>query len=228
MQHVITADEARKITKGRTPLVPVEYETACKSLESCMSLDESKYWSDKADALAAWAKIYHDEKVGRQARALKLHAYRRMGQLAAEIAPKGRLRGRRGSRPGPLHALIEAGLTKHQGQAARRLGEAATHTFETILDRAYPPSPQTAAKFLPALKKGPRNVGNAIPYSQILGWSALWQRVISLNAATAANNPEDFGRSVRPEIAEKIRSVVRNVQEWLDEFERHLPKAPRT
>jgi hypothetical protein len=37
MQHVITSDEARKITKGRTPLVPVEYEQACKSaLTECM------------------------------------------------------------------------------------------------------------------------------------------------------------------------------------------------
>lgn len=49
MQSVISAAEAKKITGGRTPLVPVEYETAITALQACVTLDETKYWSDKAD-----------------------------------------------------------------------------------------------------------------------------------------------------------------------------------
>lgn len=87
MQQVISAEQARKITGGRTPHVPVEYETAINALVACRSIDEAKYWSDKSDALAAWAKIYHSDKAAREAKALKLWAFRRMGQLAAELRP---------------------------------------------------------------------------------------------------------------------------------------------
>lgn len=84
MSTVITEQQARQITGGRKPLVPVEYEAACNALAQCVDLDEAKYWSDKADALAAWAKIYRDDRISAQAKRLKLKAYRRMGELAAE------------------------------------------------------------------------------------------------------------------------------------------------
>ena len=95
MQQVITAGEARAITKGRAPLVPVEYEEAVKALAKCREIDDAKYWSDKASALAAWAKIYHSPQVMREAKLLKLHAYRHMAELAHAIrdaAGKGRIR----------------------------------------------------------------------------------------------------------------------------------------
>jgi hypothetical protein len=51
MQQVITAKQARQITGGRTPLVPVVYEDALKALGECLSLDDAKVWDNKADAL---------------------------------------------------------------------------------------------------------------------------------------------------------------------------------
>lgn len=51
MKAVISSEQARQITGGRTPLVPVEFETAVKALKACTQIDEAKYWSDKASAL---------------------------------------------------------------------------------------------------------------------------------------------------------------------------------
>src|SRR5208282_4621524 len=98
---VLTKEEAKRITKGRTPLVPVEYETAITALTECAHLDEAKYWDNKADALAAWAKIYHSDECARKAKMLKMHAYRRMGQLAGELRPKM-----------PVRILQEQGLSE--------------------------------------------------------------------------------------------------------------------
>src|ERR1700689_1121318 len=95
MQQVITREQAKQITRGRTPMVPLEYEEAVKALASCLTFDEAKYWSDKASALAAWAKIYHSHEIDRKAKMLRLHAYRRMAELAQDIQKqngKGRIR----------------------------------------------------------------------------------------------------------------------------------------
>lgn len=75
------------VVRDRMPHVamPVEYEEACKALAACATIDEGKYWSDKADALAAWAKIYKSDEAAIAARRLKLQAFRRMGEIATQM-----------------------------------------------------------------------------------------------------------------------------------------------
>lgn len=142
MQSVITVEQARKITKGRTPHVPVEYETACKALEACCTLEEGKYWSDKADALAAWAKIYHDTKIERQAKILKLRAYARMGELAKELYPKpvylGNHRGSRGAR---TELMERASMSRYDATTAVRLAHVPPEKRKELESLPKIPSP---------------------------------------------------------------------------------------
>lgn len=134
MQAVITKAQARAITRGREPHVPVEYEQAVTALQACLTLDETKYWSDRADALAAWAKIYGNDQAGRKAKMLKLHAYRRMGILAAELCPPGSRKmgvgNGKGSLPGPRALLESHGLSTAAADAARTL---ANHEVQRAL-----------------------------------------------------------------------------------------------
>lgn len=153
MQTVITAKQAQEITGGRKPLVPVVYEEAVKALGECLSLDDAKYWDNKADALAAWAKIYHDDKVGRQARALKLEAYRRMGTLAGELRGFGRrvlaTVGRKGRAFVNIKTarglLMEKGLSSKQARAAIVLAKMERETFAPMVEGPRPPAPQSVA-----------------------------------------------------------------------------------
>ena len=136
--QAITKAQARQITRGRTPLVPVEYETAVRSLQQCVDLNESKYWSDKADALAAWAKIYQNDEALRKAKMLKLHAFRRMGALAGELKPLKNAAG--GRQPGSIRALTDAGLSYNSAIAARRLASVSNKRFDKILEQPKAPS----------------------------------------------------------------------------------------
>jgi hypothetical protein len=213
MQAVISAAQAKQITGGRTPVVPIVYEEAIKALDACLTLDDAKLWSDKADALAAWAKIYHDDKVDRQAKALKLHAYRRMGKLAGELRPstgKGRLPGGAyaGSNPGPRSLLIENGLSDRGAQAARRLASLSDEKFNALTNRAKPPAPQTVF-----------NVAGT-NWTRIVSESCL----LSFEGFCARNKPLDIASAVPPQLRESRLKKVRNLIEWLDEFERHLSK----
>lgn len=207
---VITSQEARQITRGRTPLVPVEYEAAVTALQSCITLDETKYWSDKADALAAWARIYRNDDVGRKAKMLKLHAYRRMGSLAEELNPRRSTAGTggRGSVPGsgPRSALLANGLSVAQADAARVLSKIPERRFGQLLKN--PVSPTTARHQLR---------DNTI-YHQFSA-SAM-----SLRSRCRQNTPAQVVAIMTDIEKTNAKELVRELTEWLDEFEHRLTK----
>lgn len=139
MSTVITAEQARKIVGNRTPLLPVEYTEALKLLAECTTFDEAKYWNTKADIAAVWAKIYHSDEVMRRAKILKLHAYKRMSQLAEQMRPK--------TKPGPggfgaLSKLKEMGVPKYEAETIRAVGNAPKETFDAAVASAHPPTPR--------------------------------------------------------------------------------------
>lgn len=212
MQQVITAKQARQITGGRKPLVPVVYEEAVKALGECISLDDAKVWSDKADALAAWAKIYHDGKVERQAKALKLHAFRRMGELAREIHPDGRRAprrpdGSRGSTGGARAALIRAGLSSTNAQAATTLSRLSKDKVAALAELPRIPSPQRAVILV--------DVGKA---------TERWKRfrncgLNSMRSLCGREDPVALVADLRSsnELSSAI-TLVRDIAEWCDVF----------
>lgn len=215
MQAVITEKQAREVTGGRKPLVPVEYETAVKALQACITLDETKYWSDKADALAAWAKIHRNDEAGRNARMLKLHAFRRMGELAGELRngyrkpPPG---ARGGMMPGPLKLLIENGLTNHQATAARLLAKTEPAVFDSLMRRPKPPSPETFQQ--------ERRGGS-------IGWLAITEGRGLMNFASYCRHhgdPVALAKSLTNSESIRAQRMVVEASEWLDAFEQALPK----
>lgn len=219
MQAVITEQQARQITGGRKPLVPVEYESAVKELAACSSLDEAKYWDNKADALAAWARIYHSDEAGSEAKKLKLHAYRRMGQLAIELRPKSapvrEASGRITSKtPGSLKLLKEHGLKEHQASSATKLGRLPPQKFDQLLARSRVPTP---GGYLRELRPD--------------GLSEAWSMFSGRNYGATQFRTYCRGHSARSiasgltkDEASRARAIVVELQEWLDEFEQYLPK----
>src|SRR5208282_833658 len=206
MNNVLTKEDARKVLKGRTPLVPVEYETAIRALTECASLDEAKYWDNKADALAAWAKIYHSDEAARKSKALKLHAYRRMGQLAKELRPGGR-GGAAGSKPGPLSLLMENGLAHKEASAANKLASLTEKQFERVT--RHPLAPTTVMLRLVDIEPV---------------WRDFVRVVQVLRAFSRNNTPSAVIRAIETKRYPLAREMVLEVTEWLDELEQRLPK----
>lgn len=212
---VITSDQAKQITGGRTPLVPVEYEAAVKALQACSTLDEAKYWGNKADALAAWAKIYRNDQAGIEAKRLKLHAYRRMGELAAELRPRTMRTGtewhlKRGANPGPKSLLVEQGLTKSQAESAVGVYRRTKAEFEAIVSSPRPPSPIVLL----------RNGANTY-YGEIR--AALMQARSLMRKRDAVQ----IARGLTDKEAETARRLIGDLGEWFDAFDQALPKVKK-
>jgi hypothetical protein len=211
MQQIISEEQARAITGGRKPLVPIEYEVAVKALISCQTIDEAKYFSDKSDALAAWAKIYRDPQVENEARKLKLVAYRRMGELANEIQPRTRIKNSAGRcvyGPGPRSLLLERGLNRSQSEAAMRLANTPVEQFQSLVRQPSPPGPIYACNMLRPLGRDVTVVRTAI--------SHLWSTCQKVT-------PSECARGYRPEDLKRLRANVIGLIEWLDAFEQALP-----
>lgn len=202
--QVITAEQARTITGGREPLLPAEYESALKALAACIDIDEAKYWNTKADILAAWAKIYHSDEVLRKAKVLKLHAYRRMSQLAEEIRPFKGGSSTGGRNPGPNSFLHEQGFSKSEAQVVRAVGRAPQPIFDKAISAPNPPNPHWFKRL---------SDGNESERSRLLTFYGF----------------RDFCRSVDPKEfigitpnTKLLKQAAIEIAEWIDKLEQLL------
>lgn len=206
--------------KDKFPVkMPIEYETACKALVACTTIDEAKYWSDKSEALEAWSRIHKSDTAFVAARRLKLFAFRRIGELAEELRPTKRGRGvatiTRGSLPGAQSLLIEKGFSQGEAIAALHLKRQTKQKFDEILNLPKPPTPLVASiKFF-------RN--------QSENWAVLkaGSGIVSFRSFCRSHPATALARGLLPDEASSARLMGLEISEWLDEFDRHLPKTPK-
>jgi hypothetical protein len=150
-QSMVASGQARlPVLVDANAFVPAQYDEAVRLLIVCQTLDEARTFDSLADALAAWAKMYSDDRAAHAARVLKLHAYRRVGVLAEKIRPAEHTR--RGAR-GPHSLLVESGFKNHQACAAVKVGRMPQNDFDQVASQRRPPSPAMLAQI--TLQKNP-------------------------------------------------------------------------
>lgn len=138
----------------KTAKLPAMYEAARKQLSECARVDECKDWSDKAAALASYAKQVNDESLLIMARRIKLRANDRMGELLKAIDSQQGMRTdrlqegthqksvQRPSNVKPTRAQVarEAGLSEHQQKTAMRIASVPREEFEAAVESEAPPT----------------------------------------------------------------------------------------
>lgn len=207
--------------------LPIEYTAACRAIAACRTIDDGKRWSDKADALAAWAKIYNSDQAASEARRLKLHAYRRMNDLAEQLRPSGRRLGPHGSSVAGARTLLgEHGLSEHKVKDIRRIGAIPKATFDDLVKSRNPPGVTAAAI---------QGIGHSMHGAQPVS-SDSW-RLICVGAQVSGITPrrllqtfcrkysaKEVACGLGPHEADAARAMTAELLEWLREFERYLPK----
>lgn len=211
----------RDLKNAKLPLI---FNEAVKALAACRTLDEAIYFDNKADALAAWAKIHKSDQAGREARALKLHAYRRMGILAEELQPTNRRQVARdhergsqfltGMRPGAAALLRSSGLSPAAANAAIAVSKASESQFADLISKERPPSPNNARNKL-------RLRGSAA----FIHWKTGLGTPRGCLPFTRKHDPKLFASEFTQDEASTARESAVELMNWLDTFEQHLPKA---
>lgn len=127
--------------------LPAAYEGAKRALSVCERVDECKDWSDKAVALASYARQAKDETLLRTAVRIQTRAITRAGELFEQIEPKhtGRIRGGGSPNSDTRKAAAEAaGFSDDQRKNALRAARFKAGNpaqYEELVESDNPPTP---------------------------------------------------------------------------------------
>ncbi|MCP4542389.1 MAG: hypothetical protein GY832_35145 [Chloroflexi bacterium] len=129
----------------QTAPLPRTYEAAKQALAECSRLDECKSWSDKAAAVASYARQINDDDLMKRAMQIKARAVRRSGELLKEIEPaRGANQNiRAGTDPNVVtrnDIARNAGMSDRQRKAALRVATIPEDDFNAQVESDNPPS----------------------------------------------------------------------------------------
>lgn len=120
--------------------LPAAYEAAKTALANCERLDECKGWSDKAAALASYARQADDDSLHRQAIRIQARAIRRCGELLKQFDGRGEHRRTEGAHPSSKDMSAAAGMSEHQHKQAVRVANVPAPDFEAAVEAPKPPT----------------------------------------------------------------------------------------
>jgi hypothetical protein len=127
------------ITLDRAQL-PRRYTEACAALFRCDQVDECAEWSNKAAAIASYAKQARDETLKVFAARIQARAVRRMGELLQAVpAVKGRPAA--DVAVSRSAAARTAGISKIQKDTALATAAIPAADFEKLVEASEPPPP---------------------------------------------------------------------------------------
>lgn len=125
--------------------LPQTYESAKVALAECQKVDECKEWSDKAAALASYARQADDLELEKMAARIRARAIRRAGELLKQLEPNPGGRPSEtsaGDRPSSHRsdAARDAGMSPHQAKQAVRVASIPEAEFEAQVEGDAPPT----------------------------------------------------------------------------------------
>lgn len=221
-------DERRLTTVVQTSAgdarLPVNYEEARRTLEVCASVDECAAWRNGAEALAAYARMAHDDELLNLATRIKARAERRLGELLMVYDGRGGDRSKNGSvstfAPTRREVAAAAGLTKDAQVRCVRVANVPAAEFEAAVER---PRPLTVAQ-LANLGRSQRSMSSRDTHAAA---AHLINEPVRLFARHCRQpHTSDGARHVRPEDVAEMLMVTRDIADWIDEFAEKLPAGP--
>lgn len=144
--------------KSTTKLV--RYDQARHALAQCECIDEAKDWSDKAAALAAYARQADDPELESLARRIRARAFRRMGEISRELEKHERVRTDLRPSTGTQTksaVLAKAGISTSQAHRAEKVAAIPVEDFERRVESDTPP---TMTALVRGLGHVSQNAGN--------------------------------------------------------------------
>lgn len=206
----------------------VSYEVARKALEACDNYDECQDWADKSIAMQAYAKQVNDREMRYMATRIHARAKRRLGELLLSACPKKPGKTKRGQFSESLASVCRRiGISKVQMYACINIARVDKPVFEEVVER---PKPMPSTKIS---KLGlQRSVVERAVNNSRKDWGAAFYEVMhspefSLQriAGWMTRNPaSDLGVRISADEAEKCRLYLRVIEEWVDEFDRCMPR----
>lgn len=201
--------------------LPATYEAARTAIAACDKIDECKEWSDKAAALASYARQAKNDELRVMAVRIQARALRRAGELLRQISPgHGARDGKRqeGNLP-PLtrmQAGENAGLSEHQRKSALRLSSIADDELDRLMRSDGPLTVTCLVEH--GTRKRPRSE------RQTDGDTDIARGVLQAFCAYCAENePGHIARAISTCELDGLQLQIFAIDQWLNVFVDNLP-----
>lgn len=215
----------------RAAKLPEVYRALVDQMKQCETVLEITYFSDAAEALVAYAKIHNDNKLFLQARRLKIWAAWAAGRAAEKLRPANEQRdhGKFAMR-GPNSVLREHGFSRATASAIVRISRV---DEAVIVENIEGPNVPGFSRISRLGKSDRPRFGGSVPLSpaatEILGTSPSGGKYanLSMHASFCRSTDATTAQTFTPPEVARARELLREIQEWHDAFEQHLPKGER-
>ncbi len=211
--------------------LPASYESARKALAECSQIDECKEWSDKAAALASYARQAKESTLHNLALRIQARATRRYGELLKQI-PRGdeatRFGRDGGDPPGQVgahppvtrtQAATQAGLSERQRKTGLRVANVPRDEFEAAVESETPPTVSELA--IRGTASHPQSLAPGPPPADLALVSRAQSLLCELAAFCGAYEPVSIAHAPGAD-ADLLRGYVATIDRWLDRFVTNL------
>jgi len=200
--------------------LPQTYEAAKVALSNCASIDECKDWSDRAEALASYAKQADDDSLRIMADRIQARAVRRCGELLKQFDGRGRPSENSGVAPpvSQREAASQAGISRGQQRTAVRVANVPEPTFEAAVESPAPPTVTKLADMGRQRREPTPPPPTWTPPEGFQEATKLLGRVRDFARFCAAHDPALVAGGVMPGEAFDLRQQVSTIDGWLDRF----------
>jgi len=206
--------------------LPSVYEHARTALAECERVDECKAWSDKAAALASYARQANDDTLLKTAMRIQGRATRRAGELLKEIDTASGARTDLRQAPTRGSAAADAGLSEHQAKTAVRVANVPADEFEKAVESDTPPTVTKLAEM--GKKPRPPKVIDHLDGRDPKDF-ALATQALGLLQSSAAKlrdiDPAAVVRGSSPDEHLDAASDTQTLIDWLTRFKRELEQS---
>jgi len=200
--------------------LPQTYEAAKVALSNCASIDECKDWSDRAEALASYAKQADDDSLRIMADRIQARAVRRCGELLKQVDGRGGDQSKKGGAPlfARREAASQAGMSRDQQRTAVRVANVPEPTFEAAVESPAPPTVTKLADMGRQRREPTPPPPTWTPPEGFQEATKLLGRVRDFARFCAAHDPALVAGGVMPGEASDLRQQVSTIDGWLDRF----------
>jgi hypothetical protein len=214
MHTVINAEQGKALMARLPPKFDITpFWKALDLLKECLVFEDVQHCQRLADVQEAWGRVYRSPEAINGAKAVRLHAARRLGELAQEA--RGNHSGK-GLGGGPRRWLTSQGIPEKDADYAAALRKIPAARFAEIVARPTPPTVSALARGYQVPKgKWSRRAAN-------LRWSATFTKLRQNYAKTSAQDAIDARLGV-----DVIREQAIFMRDWFDTFIASLPKKVR-
>lgn len=200
----------------KTAKLPQTYENALVALKQCDKVDEAKEWSNRAEAVASYARQAQDKELEILALKIRARAIRRCGELLGQIEKAQGARTDLG--PAPDLGLTrsqtarEAGLSKRQQSTAMRVAKIPEDEFELEMEKERP---ETITVLAGMKSEMPKEFADATP---IMG------RISDLNENIKKANIRSVSAGVMRHEIDNLLVKIDNVIDFLGRLKKVLER----